>query len=140
MNTAVRYHSRGGKTRKLAEAVAKAVGTKALPVSEPLTAPVDLLFICTAPYAFNVDKEVKDFIDGINVKVGRAVAVSSTAALKSIRKYLEKPLSEKNIPLATEEFCCRGEFMMLHKGKPDSADLKAAADFAKKMASGGGKR
>lgn len=131
MTVEVRYHSRGGKTKKLAEAVAEAAGTQARPVSEPLAADTDVLFLCTAPYGFNVDDEVKQFISGIGVKVNQAVAVSSSAMLKSIRKYLAKPLEEKNIPLSQEEFSCRGEFLMLHKGKPDADDLKAAADFAK---------
>lgn len=29
------------------------------------------------------------------------------------------------------EFHCKGEFKGLHKGKPDDADMKAAAEFAR---------
>ena len=29
-----------------------------------------------------------------------------------------------------KEFHCKGEFKMLHKGKPDNEDLRAAAEFA----------
>ena len=35
MNIAVRYYSRGGNTKKIAEAIAKAVGVEAKTVSEP---------------------------------------------------------------------------------------------------------
>lgn len=46
-------------------------------------------------------------------------------------KQVARRLVEKGIPMAREEFACRGSFAMMHKGKPDAADLKAAADFAK---------
>ncbi len=131
MTVAVRYYSRGGNTKKLADAVARAVGTEAKPISEKLDSDTDVLFLCTAPYAFDVDDEVKSFIARIDVSVKKAVAVSSSAMLKSIRKYLEKPFAEKKIPLSQKEFSCRGQFLVLHRGKPDDGDLKAAADFAK---------
>ena len=52
MKIAVRYYTRSGNTQKLAEAVAAAVGVEALPVSEPLTEPVDVLFLGCSYYAF----------------------------------------------------------------------------------------
>ena len=131
MNIAVRYYSRGGNTKKIAEAIAKAVGVEAKTVSEPLTEDVDILFLGSAPYAFDVDDEVKKFISGIHVSVGKAVNFSTSAAVKSTRRYVEKLLAERKIPVAEEEFSCRGAFAMLHKGRPNEDDQKAAADFAR---------
>ena len=135
MKIAVRYYSRGGNTKKIAEAIAEAVGVEAKTVSEPLAEDVDLLFLGSAPYAFDVDDEVKKFIGGIQVSVGKVVNFSTSAAVKSTRKYVETLLAEKKIPVAKEEFSCRGSFAMLHKGRPNEADQKAAADFAKKILS-----
>ena len=123
MKLAVRYYSRGGNTKKIAEAIAKAVGVEAKTVSEPLTEDVDILF--------DVDDEVKKFISGIHVSVGKVVNFSTSAAVKSTRRYVEKLLAERQIPVAKEEFSCRGAFAMLHKGRPNEADQKAAADFAR---------
>ena len=131
MNIAVRYYSRGGNTKKIAEAIAKAVGVEAKTVSEPLTEDVDILFLGSAPYAFDVDDEVKKFISGIHVSVGKAVNFSTSAAVKSTRRYVGKLLAERQIPVAEEEFSCRGAFAMLHKGRPNEDDQKAAADFAR---------
>ena len=39
--------------------------------------------------------------------------------------------------MAEEEFSCRGAFMMLHKGRPNESDQRAAADFARKIVSQG---
>ena len=135
MNIAVRYYSRGGNTKKIAEAIAEAVGAEAKTGSEPLSEDVDILFLGSAPYAFDVDDEVKKFISSIHVSVGKVVNFSTSAAVKSTRKYIEKLLAEKKIPIAEEEFSCRGAFAMLHKGRPNESDQKAAAEFARKIIS-----
>ncbi len=136
MKIAIRYHSRGGNTKKIALAMAEAVGVEAKTVEEPLTGDVDILFLGSAPYAFDVDGPVKEFIRGINVSVGRAVNFSTAAVVGSTRKYVEKLLAEKGIPLAKEEFSCRGAFAVLHRGHPNGDDCRAAADFARKIAGG----
>ena len=133
MKIAVRYYSRGGNTKKLAEAIAEAVGVEAKTVSEPLTEDVDILFLGSSPYAFDVDGEVKKFISGINVGVGKAVNFSTSASLKSTKKYVEMLLAEKNIPMEKEEFSRPGSFLFLHKGRPNAEDLAAAAEFAKNI-------
>ena len=51
MNIAVRYYTKTGNTKRLAEAVAKAVGTEAQPVSVPVTESVDILFLGNSYYA-----------------------------------------------------------------------------------------
>ncbi len=135
MKIEIRYYSRGGNTKKVAEAIGNAVNVKAKPVSEPLSEDVDILFLGSAPYAFDVDDEVKKFISGIGVSVGKAVNFSTSAVVSSTRKYVEKLFAEKNIPLAKEEFSCRGAFAVLHKGRPNEKDLNAAADFARKIIS-----
>ena len=40
MKIAVRYYTKTGNTKRLAEALAKELGVKALPVTEPITEPV----------------------------------------------------------------------------------------------------
>ena len=133
MKIAIRYYTKGGNTKKLADAISKAVGVEAKTITEPLTEDVDILFLGSSVYAFGVDKEVEQFIDGIGVKVGKVVNFSTAALVKSTYKNIAKLLAKKNIPLAKEEYACRGSFGALHKGKPDADDCKAAAEFAKKI-------
>lgn len=135
MKVAIRYFSRGGNTKKLADAIAKAVGVEAKTVLEPLTEDVDILFLGSSVYAYGVDDAVKEFISGIDVKIGKVVNFSTAALIKSTYKQVAKLLAAKNIPLAKEEFACKGSFAMMHRGKPDDADCKAAAEFAKKIVS-----
>ena len=133
MKVAVRYYSRGGNVKKLAEAIAKALGVEALTTDSPLTEDVDILFLGSSVYAYGVDDHVKDFVSNINVKVGKVVNVSTAALVKSTYKQVGKLLAEKNIPQAKEEFYCRGSFGPMHKGRPNEKDLAAAVDFAKKI-------
>lgn len=131
MNIAVKYYSRGGNTKKLAEAIAAATGATATPVSQPLESEVDILFLCNSVYWAGADGKVKDFLKVNASKIKRLVNVSSAGIIESTYKQI-KSLAEKNgISVDTREFHCKGSFMGMHKGKPDDADLKAAADFAK---------
>lgn len=139
MKTAVRYYTRGGNTKKLAEAISEAVGAEAKTTDEPLTEDVDILFLGSSVYAFGADSEVERFIDGIGVRVGKVVNFSTAALVKSTYKQVAKLLARKNIPLEKEEFACRGSFGAVHKGKPDANDCSAAAEFAKKIISRGEK-
>ena len=134
MKVAIRYYTRGGNTKKLADAISEAIGVEAKTTAEPLTEDVDILFLGSSVYAYGVDDEVKKFISGIDVKVGKVVNFSTAALIKSTYKQVAKLLAEKNIPFAKEEFACKGSFAMMHKGKPDADDCKAAAEFAKKIA------
>ena len=134
MNCAVRYYTKTGNTKRLAEAVAGALGVEALPISEPLSEPVDILFLGNSYYAFNIDPEVRDFVKGLDKNmVGRIVNFGSAAMLNSTYKKVKAEADKVGIKMDEREFHCKGEFKGLHKGKPDESDRKAAAEFARKI-------
>jgi len=134
MKIAVRYYTKTGNTKRLAEAVAKAVGTEAQPISVPITEPVDILFLGNSYYAFNIDPEVRNFIKSLDKgKVGKIVNFGSAAMLNSTYKKVKAEADKVGIPVDEREFHCKGEFKGVHKGKPDESDLKAAAEFARKV-------
>ncbi len=134
MKIAVRYYTKTGNTKRLAEAVAKAACTEALPISTPVTEPVDILFLGNSYYAFSIDPEVRDFIRTLDKsKVGRIVNFGSAAMLNSTWKKVKAEADKAGIPMDEREFHCKGEFKGIHKGRPNEADLKAAAEFTKKI-------
>ena len=134
MKIAVRYYTKTGNTKRLAEAVAKAVGVEALPISVPVDEPVDILFLGNSYYAFNIDPEVRNFIRSIDrEKVGKIVNFGSAAMLNSTYKKVKAEADKVGIKMDEREFHCKGEFKGLHKGKPDESDRKAAAEFARKI-------
>ena len=134
MKIAVRYYTKTGNTKRLAEAIGKALGVEALPISTPITEPVDLLFLGNSYYAFSIDPEVRNFIRSLDKnKVGKIVNFGSAAMLNSTYKKVKPEAEKAGIQMDEREFHCRGEFKGIHKGKPDEGDLKAAAEFAKKI-------
>lgn len=133
MKVAVRYYSKSGNTKKVAEAIAKGAGVEALDITHPLKEDVDILFLCNAVYAYGVSSNIKKFVNDINVKVGKVVNVSTTALLKSTYPQVSKLCETKGLNLAKEEFSCKGKFLNLHPDRPNENDLKAAEEFAKKI-------
>ena len=134
MKVAVRYYTKTGNTRRLAEAVAEAVGAKALPISTPVTEPVDVLFLGNSYYAFSIDPEVRDFVRSLDKsKVGRIVNFGSAAMLNSTYKKVKAEADRAGIPMDEREFHCKGEFKGIHKGRPNEEDLQAAAEFARNI-------
>jgi flavodoxin len=132
MKIAVRYYTKTGNTKRLAEAVATAAGVEALPISTPVTEPVDILFLGNSYYAFSIDPEVRSFIRSLDkTKVGKIINFGSAAMLNSTWKKVKQEADKAGIPMDDREFHCKGEFKGIHKGRPNAEDLKAAADFAK---------
>ncbi len=134
MTIAVRYYTKTGNTKRLAEAIAKAVGVEAMPISTPVTEPVDILFLGNSYYAFSIDPGVRKFIASLDKKmVGKIVNFGSAAMLNSTYKKVRAEADKVGIPLDEREFHCKGEFKGIHKGKPDEEDCRAAAEFAKSI-------
>ena len=134
MKFAVRYYTKTGNTKKLAEAMAKALGVEALPISAGISEPVDILLLGNSYYAFSIDPEVRRFIRSLDrSKVGRIVNFGSAARLNATWKKVKAEADKAGIPMAEREFHCRGEFKGIHKGRPNSEDLAAAAAFAESL-------
>lgn len=129
MSTAVRYYSRSGNTKLVADAIADALGVQAVSVDAPdaaLAEKVDTLFVGGALYAYGLDKHLKAYLDGIDpAKVGKAVAFSTSWISKHSLDLIKKALSVKGIAVADETFYV--------KNKASDAQLEQARDFAKKM-------
>jgi flavodoxin len=132
MKIAIRYYSKTGNTKKLADAISKVTGVPAETVDQPLTEPVDILFLGSSVYAAGVDDAVKRFVTALNKEnVKKVVNFSTAALLSSTYNQIKKLLEPKQILLAEQEFHCRGSFKIMHKGRPSEEDLKAVQEFAR---------
>ncbi len=129
MNTAVRYYSKTGNTKAVAEAIAKAVNTEAVSVEKPgaqISEPVDLLFIGGALYAYGLDKRLKEYLKTLNKDyVKKAVVFSTSWISKHSVELIKKGLSDNGIAVEAEYFHV--------KNKPSEAQKKEAALFAEKF-------
>lgn len=133
MKIAIRYYTKTGHTKKLAEAIGSAINIEAKTVDEPLTEDIDILFLGSAVYAAGIDSKIKDFIANINVNVGEVVNFSSAALIESTYKQVKKEVEAKGIKMSEEEFHCRGAFKIVHRGRPNDDDLRDAQNFAKRI-------
>ncbi|MDO4869732.1 MAG: flavodoxin family protein [Bacillota bacterium] len=127
MNAAVRYYSRSGNTKALAEAIANAANTMAISVDQKdaaITEPVDVLFIGGALYAYGLDKHLKDYLK--TLKQGdakKAVVFSTSWVSKHAIDLIKQGLSEAGIPAEEKYFYV--------KKTPDAKQLEEAMKFAK---------
>ncbi len=130
MKIAVRYYSRGGNTKKVAEAIAQALEIEALDITHPVE-DVDLLFLGSSMYAFTVDKNVKEFVSSLtknNVK--EIVNFSTSASDSSTHKKVNKCIKDKEIILSDMHLSIPGEFLKMNKGRPNEHDIDVAKKFA----------
>lgn len=133
MKSAIRYYTRSGNTKKLAEAAAKVLGVEALDIGVALEEKVDTLFLGCSYYAFDIDNAVKEFIIANRDKIGKIVCFGTSAMMKSMKKPVRKVTEPLGLKLAEDEFHCRGQFAKVHKGRPDENDINAFAAFVRKI-------
>ncbi|MDO4649762.1 MAG: flavodoxin domain-containing protein [Eubacteriales bacterium] len=134
MNVKVAYFSKSGNTKKLADCIAKTAGVKAESIGNGAAMEADLLFLGASVYWAGIDGKMKNYIDQLDSRKVKKVVVFSTSALAE-RAYpdIKKRLEKRGIAVAAENFYCRGSFAAMHKGRPNSEDLKEAAAFTKKI-------
>lgn len=130
MTIAVRYYTRSGNTEKLAKAIADKLSVTAETVENPLKEKVDVLFLGSSYYAFDMDANVKQFLKENRELIGKVVCFGTSAMMKSMKKPMRKVAKEIGITIAEEEFHCRGSFGPAHRGRPNEADLNKAKAFA----------
>lgn len=129
MKVQVRYYSRSGNTKILAEAIAKGVNTKAISIDDSnalISDKTDVLFIGGALYAYGLDNKIKEYIanlDSSNIK--KAVVFSTSWISKHSIDLIKKALKNKGIDVVEE--------YIYYKNKPSNNELKEAEELAKKL-------
>ncbi len=125
---AVRYYSRSGNTRLVADAIADAIHVKAVSVDQsdaPLSEKADVLFIGGALYAYGLDKHLKTYLASLDpAKVGKAVIFSTSWISRHSIDLIRNALASKGIAVAPETFYV--------KNKANKEQLQKAREFALK--------
>jgi flavodoxin len=136
---AVIYVSKGGNTRKLAEAVAKGAGVKAQSAASAANlGQVDILFVGASLYAGRINKGLRQFLQALGEKqAARAVVFGTSASGKNALSEIKPILESKGIPVSPELFHCKGSFLCVNRGHPGAGDLAQAEEFAKQVCKGG---
>lgn len=121
MKTAVRYQSRGGNTKAVAEVIAQKVGEKAESVETPLDEWVDVLFVGGGVYMGTIDKALETFLYTLSKeKVGRIVCFSTTGmqdvGVKHIARIAEQNEIQVDEKKLTIRMMLRGHAYLGQKG------------------------
>ena len=131
MSIEVRYFSRGGNTKRLADAIAAAVGTTARTTETPMEGRADTLFLGASVYAGGPDKQVVTFIRQNARDIGRIVVFSTSASGKSTFARIKAVAADCGVEVADAFFHCPGAWTILHRGRPNAEDCERAAAFAR---------
>lgn len=136
MNIEVRYYSKSGNTKKIADAIAKQADVSAKSIREPVQGEVEVLFLGTGIYAFDIDPELKEYILTLKPEHIKTVVVfSTTAIVKSAYEKTKKYLQDQGLNVSEKEYHCPGHYTILRKGRPNADDVKNAEQFAKSIIS-----
>ena len=130
-NLAIRYFSKTGSIKKLAEAMAKQIHVEALDVTHPVSK-ADILFLGASVYWFGLDPSVKEFVKTLRPEQVKKVVIFSTSAFME-RAYseLKELLEKQHIEVVTRHFYCHDRFLYFHPDCPTLEDVSAAMRFAK---------
>jgi flavodoxin len=136
MKSLVVHYSRGGKTRKVAEAIARELECEAIDAGkgEPDISGVDLLLVGSGNYGGKPHHSIQSFIDGLKPTEKAKAAVFATSGgprpkgIDTMKQGLEAKGYE-----AIASFDCRGQFMLMNRGHPDQDDLENARAFAAEL-------
>ena len=129
---AVRYFSRSGNTKAVAQAMAQAIGAQAISTDAPeasLEEKADILFIGGALYAYGLDENLSAYLEALDAeKVGKAVVFSTSWISKHAGDLIKQALEKKGIEVA-DSFYARVRV----GAKISEKQLKAAKAFAKNI-------
>ena len=125
----IRYYSKFGHSKQMAQAIEEIVGAKAATVAEPLTGTVDTLYLGAGVLLGKVNSAVIDFINTLKPEdVKKVVLFGSCAIIDSPVPQMRKALEAKGIKVSDKSFTCKGSMGPIHRGHPNKADLD---DFCK---------
>ncbi len=127
MNIQVRYFSKLGHTKDIAEAIAQALEVEAVSiVDEKEFSDTDVLFLGGAPYANVMDDKLRQYAKNLDPnKVKRVVLFTTSNWSRRTVRSLRKILTEKGIEVEKEYFYAH---MLNIKNK-----IPLAKEFAKRM-------
>lgn len=137
MQIEVRYQSRGGNTKAVAEMIAKEFQVPALSIDHPVKEYTDILFLGGGVYGWKMDKSLCEFIKQLpKEKVGQIVAFSTTGLMESTLKQIRQEAEQKGIRVNQNELLIkmmlRGHSMLgLEGGNLTNEQQEKVQEFVK---------
>lgn len=132
----VLYDSRGGNTRKVADAIAGELGIAAADIKTASLGPADgALFLGSGCYGGRPGENTAKFIEANDFR-DRRVALFGTSGGGAGNEVtvMEAAVKEKGAEVIGRYFCKGQTALLFSRGHPNPADIDAARRFAREMA------
>ena len=134
MTTAIRYFSKFGHTKQMADVVGKVTGAKPETTDVPVNQPVDVLYLGSGVMLGKISSDMTKFIKSLTPdKVKCVVCFGSCAIIKSPVPQMRKALEARGITVDEREFTCPGAMGPIKAGHPDKKDIENFSQFVKKV-------
>ena len=133
---AVIVFSRGGNTRKIADAIAAELGVPVQDTNAPLPDGARLVFLGSGTYGGKPGEPMAKFIESGNFS-GCRIALFGTSGGPEGAKHMMGEMREALLGKGATvigDFSCRGKFLFTNRGHPNDEDLANARKFAREMA------
>jgi flavodoxin len=136
---AVAYATKTGHSKKLAEAIGRALSVTPRNIIEnPAPEATDLLILAGGIYGGESLPEMMAFAGSLDARsVTRAALVTSSASGAMAQKGLRGVLEEKGIPVVGE-IIVPGALLVFRLGRPNRKDVEKAVAFAADLVKEGG--
>jgi len=133
MKNAVIYFTKLGHSKKIAQAIAKELGVKALDIREnPEIEDLDLLYIVGGIYGGVSAPELLKYLKTLDPEqVKKTFLLTSSGGKTTPATNVRTLLGELGIPVAEEEFTCQGAIFFVGLGHPNKTDLQNAIQFVR---------
>jgi flavodoxin len=125
-----------GNTRKIAEAIAKTVGTEAEEVSlDKATEEIDLLFLGDGVYGSKASKKMRLFVDQMDAKKIRNIAIFGTyGGLVEVIEKRVSDLHDRGFNVVSDALTSKGRaWLVLNRHHPNQEELENAKQYAKRV-------
>ncbi len=136
MVSLVVYFSRGKKTRKVAEVIAKELGTEAIDIKkeQPDASMADLLVVGSGTYGSKPGKPLTAYLEDLSIVNDKYAVCFATGMWnpKPTLSAMQKVLKVKGYRIL-EGFTCYGKWLFIKKGHPTTEDLNKAQEFARQI-------
>lgn len=130
---AVFVDSRGGNTRKVAEAIAQELGVSIGDMTLPVPADTDILFLGSGTYGSKPGEAMQKFI-AAGMYTGKKIALFGTSGGpgggEKMIAFMGDALKQKGATILGS-WHCPGKFLVMNWGRPNNEDLDNARKFAR---------
>lgn len=131
--------SRGGNTRKVADAIAEELGVTVGDITASLPNDAGILFLGSGTYGGKPGEAMTRFIGSGNFS-GRKVALFGTSGgaggAEKMTAVMADALKQKGAAIVGT-YHCPGKFLVMNWGRPNKEDLDKAKKFAREMLKAG---